>query len=252
MNIDGLVAVVTGGASGLGKACAKLLSNNGAKVFIADTNAELGRQAAVACGATFKRTDVTNESEVVALFDQIEKKGEPARILVNCAGTAPQLALLRDGEPHSLEVFEHILKVNVTGTFLPISRFVERLTTIGCEDDEKGVIINTSSITAFDGQAGHLAYAATKGAIASMTLPLARELAHHAIRAMTIAPGLFDTPMMKDISDRERADLGSQAPHPGRLGHANEFAELVCHIIANPMFNGETVRLDAALRMTAR
>jgi NAD(P)-dependent dehydrogenase (short-subunit alcohol dehydrogenase family) len=166
---------------------------------------------------------------------------------VNCAGIAPSLQIVRRGAPHCLDALAHILQVNITGTFLPITRFVKRLQKVKSIGEETGVIINTSSITAFDGQAGQAAYAATKGAITSMTLPLARELSRQKIRVMTVAPGIFDTPMLENLPRKD--ELGTQVPHPSRLGAPNEFASLARHIIENPMMNGEVIRLDGALRM---
>lgn len=248
MEMRGIKAIVTGGASGLGAACARNLVRKGAEVFIADVNAAHGTKVAAEAGIHFIETDVTEAEAFEAFLDQVEDGEEPARILVNCAGVAPCMQLVRNGEPHCLDAFNHILKTNITGTFLPITRFVKRLKAADLIGEEKGVIINTSSITAFDGQAEQTAYAATKGAINSMTLPLARELAPDKIRAMAIAPGIFETPMLENVPRKEQ--LGTQVPHPSRLGASDEFASLVRHIIENPMMNGEVVRIDGALRMT--
>lgn len=251
MQLSGIKAIVTGGASGLGLACAKAFVSKGAEVYIADVDEENGKRAASTTGITFMPTDVTKVDEVAALLDRIEADGEPARVLMNCAGIAPLLSLWRGDDLHCLDAFEHVLKTNITGTFLPSSRFAYRLRDAEPIGEEVGAIINTSSVTAFDGQAGHVAYAASKGAVAAMTLPLARELSRVRIRAVSIAAGLFDTPMLENVPNSHKVELGSQVPHPRRLGHPEEFAALVRHIVENPMINGEVIRLDGALRMTS-
>ena len=251
MKLDGIKAIVTGGASGLGKASSEALSAAGAHVWIADINDLEGARVARRAGMTFVDCDVTKDKDVDALLDAVEADGEPARVLINCAGMAPAMRLWdEDNDPHCMDAFEFILRTNITGTFLPLSRFAHRLYDAVPLGEERGVIINTASIAAFDGQAGRSAYAATKGAVRSMTLPLARELAHVGIRVNAIAPGLFDTPMVNHRPHEDTVGLGTQAPHPARLGRPDEFAALACHIIENTMINGEVLRLDAALRLT--
>jgi len=251
MRLDGIKAIITGGASGLGKACAIELAAKGAKVIVVDKDQDAGRElAATDAAINFCPCDVTKEADVDGMFEQIGRDQKPARIIVNCAGVAPSLRLNRSGVPHCLDAFKHTFDTNVVGTFLPITRFVQQLNKAAPVDEDTGVIINVSSITAFDGQAGQTAYAGSKGAVASMTLPLARELAQNRIRAVCIAPGPFETPMMKNVRRPVDNELGSQVPHPRRLGQPEEFAMLVRHIIENSMINGETIRLDGALRLT--
>lgn len=252
MKISGKTAIVTGGASGLGKACVEMLRNHGATVFIADIAEEGGREVASSTGAIYHPTDVTVESDIVRLFRAAGKGAEPARILINCAGFAPHMLLSRREGPHSVDAFRLTLETNVTGTFLPVSRFAHQLRGAEPVDGDAGVVIMTSSIVAFDGQVGHTAYSASKGAIAAMTLPMARDLARLKVRVMTIAPGPFETAMMADIPNPAENPLGSQTPHPARLGQPEEFADLAAHIISNPMLNGETIRLDGALRLGPR
>ena len=249
MQLRGMKAIVTGGASGLGLACARNLARKGAEVFVADTDEQAGAKASSDDGICFITADITDPEAVKALFDQATNGEEPARILVNCAGIAPLLKLVRAGVPHCLDAFEHVLKTNITGTFLPILHFVLSLKDAEAVGEERGVAINTSSIAAFDGHEGHTAYAATKGAINAMTLPLARELASEQIRIATIAPGLFETPMLANVPNPRKVELGCQVPHPTRLGLPNEYAALALHIIENPYINGEIIRLDGGLRM---
>ena len=249
MKIEEETAIVTGGASGLGLACAKLLQERGASVFVADIDERAGAAASNDLGTTFVPTDVTDEAQVENLLDQVASTHGPARILVNCVGIAPDIRVSRREGPHSIEAFRQVLETNIVGTFLPISRFAQRLHDDGPTEDETGVIVTTSSITAFDGQAGHAAYSATKAAIAGMTLPIARDLASLGIRIGCIAPGIFDTPMMNDIPNPHNHPLGQQVPFPRRLGKADEFANLVAHIVENQYLNGETIRLDGALRL---
>lgn len=251
MRLEGTKAIITGGASGLGKACAIALASRGAEVVVVDKDKEAGRElSAQNSGISFYPCDVTKEGDVEGVFEQVGRDQEPARIIVNCAGVAPKLQLNRSGVPHCIDAFKHTFNTNVVGTFLPITRFVLALANASPVDEDTGVIINTSSITAFDGQADQTAYAGSKGAVASMTLPLARELARDRIRAVCIAPGPFETSMMKNVRRPDDNELGSQVPHPRRLGRPEEFAALVCHVIENPMINGETIRLDGALRLT--
>ena len=251
MQLRGIKIIVTGGASGLGLACATSFAKKGAEVFIADRDRDAGAKAASDPGITFVHTDVTDAKSVDDLLDRVADGDEPARVLVNCAGIAPLLQLVRNGVPHCLDAFDHVLKTNITGTFLPVLRFAMRLKELEPVGDETGVIINTSSITAFEGQAGQTAYAATKGAISAMTLPLARELASDRIRVVAIAPGPFDTPMLANVPNGSKVELGTQVPHPSRLGLPEEFAALACHIIENQFLNGGVIRLDGGLRLNS-
>jgi NAD(P)-dependent dehydrogenase (short-subunit alcohol dehydrogenase family) len=273
MDIKGTVALITGGASGLGAATARRLFDAGASVVLADLassagasyagelNASRGADAAgggadAAGGrntAVFAPTDVTDEAQVQAAVDAAVALG-PLRIVVNCAGIAtPGKVLGRDGVL-PLETFNRVIQINLVGTFNVVRLAAAAMaatepaaTELGGE--ERGVIINTASVAAFDGQIGQPAYAASKGAVAAMTLPLARELARSLIRVVTIAPGIFETPMMAGLPAEAQESLGKQVPHPSRLGRPAEYANLAAHIIDNAMLNGETIRLDGAIRM---
>ena len=256
MLITDSVALVTGGASGLGAATAKALYDAGASVVLLDLPGSRGADTAAALGerARFVPADVTNEDDVRAAIAAALELG-PLRVVVNCAGVAtPGKVLGREGVL-PLANFERVIAINLTGTFNVIRLAAEAMAAQEALADpatgtqERGVIINTASVAAFDGQIGQPAYSASKGAVAAMTLPLARELARHLIRVMTIAPGIFETPMMASLSAEAQASLGAQVPHPARLGRPAEYASLVTHIVANQMLNGETIRLDGAIRM---
>ena len=256
MLITDSVALVTGGASGLGAATARVLHDAGAFVVLVDLSSSQGDAAAAALGerARFVAADVTDESQVKAAIAAAGELGN-LRIVVNCAGVAtPGKVLGREGVL-PLAAFEKVIAINLTGTFNVVRLAAEAMAATEPLVDpatgtpERGVIINTASVAAFDGQIGQPAYAASKGAVAAMTLPLARELARHFIRVMTIAPGIFETPMMASLSAEAQASLGAQVPHPARLGKPAEYAALVEHIVANQMLNGETIRLDGAIRM---
>jgi NAD(P)-dependent dehydrogenase (short-subunit alcohol dehydrogenase family) len=262
MDIKGSVALVTGGASGLGAATARRLFDAGASVVIADLGSSAGAAFAEELNsgrdgagntAVFVPTDVTSEDDVRAAVDSAAALG-PLRILVNCAGIAtPGKVLGRDGVL-PLETFNRVIQVNLVGTFnvIRLAAAEMALTKPAVTDlggEERGVIINTASVAAFDGQIGQPAYAASKGAVAAMTLPLARELARSLIRVVTIAPGIFETPMMAGLPTEAQESLGKQVPHPSRLGRPAEYANLAAHIVDNAMLNGETIRLDGAIRM---
>ncbi len=254
MDIRGLAAIVTGGASGLGGATAARLAAAGAKVTIFDLNAELGQSHAAAIGGLHIPVNVADEAAVAAAIAQAEEAHGKARILVNCAGIGtPAKVVGRDGSPLPLDAFTKTVSVNLMGSFNTLSKFAARIfdaEVIGAE--ERGVIINTASAAAFDGQIGQAAYAASKGGVVSMTLPIAREFARYGIRVMTIAPGLFWTPLLATLPQEALDSLGRQVPFPSRLGQPDEFAALVEHIVVNPMLNGEVIRLDGAIRMAAK
>lgn len=253
MKIEGCSAIVAGGASGLGAATVRLLAANGAKVAILDLNAELGMALASEVGGTFAAADVTSEESVNAALDQAEGLHGKARILVNCAGIGPPAkAVDRNGNPQPLAAFSKIVNVNLIGTFNVASKFAARAMTLDKVGEERGVIINTASVAAYDGQIGQCAYAASKSGIVGMTLPFAREMAQSAIRVVTIAPGLFLTPLLATLPEEAQRSLGQQVPFPSRLGDPSEYARLVEAIVTNPMLNGETIRLDGAIRMAPR
>lgn len=260
MDIKGTVALVTGGASGLGAATARRLFDAGASVVLVDLPRSAGEEYAAALNATssgqqavFSAADVTDEAQIQAAIDAAAALGT-LRIVVNCAGIAtPGKVLGRDGVL-PLEAFNKVIHVNLVGTFnvvrLAAAAMVQNepvSTELG--GPERGVIINTASVAAFEGQIGQPAYAASKGAVAAMTLPLAREFARSLIRVATIAPGIFETPMMAGLPPAAQESLGQQVPHPARLGRPAEYANLAAHIVENAMINGETIRLDGAIRM---
>jgi NAD(P)-dependent dehydrogenase (short-subunit alcohol dehydrogenase family) len=249
MRIEGAGALVAGGASGLGAATARRLAAGGARVTIADLNAERGEALAAELGAGFAACDVTDADQVEAA---VRAAGE-LRISVCCAGVGWAEKTAGRRGPHSFEPFQTVITVNLIGTFNVLRLAAAAM--LGNEPDgegERGVCINTASIAAYDGQIGQLAYSASKGGIVGMTLPAARDLAQSGIRVVTIAPGLFDTPLLAGLPEEARAALGEQVPHPHRLGRPDEYGELAAHIVENPMLNGEVIRLDGALRMPPR
>ncbi len=253
MKIDGQAAIVTGGASGLGGATAERLAACGARVALFDMNSEKGEAHAKTIGGAFFKVDVTDRAEVEAAIAEAEGLHGKARILVNCAGIGPPAKVIdRDGLAASLEQFNSVLNVNLSGSFNVLAQFAAALHTADTIGEERGVIINTASVAAYDGQIGQAAYAASKGGVVGMTLPVARELARYGIRVMTIAPGLFLTPLLETLSEEIRTSLGAQVPFPSRLGDPAEFAQLVQSIAENPMLNGETIRLDGAIRMAPK
>lgn len=253
MKIDGVAAIVTGGASGLGGGTVERLARSGAKVTILDLNAELGTTLANAVGGHFIRVDVTDEQAVAGAIAEAEAVNGKARILVNCAGIGPPGKVIdRDGHPLPLAAFSKIVTINLIGTFNVLSQFAAALHTADPIGEERGVVINTASVAAYDGQIGQAAYAASKGGVVGMTLPIARELARYGIRLMTIAPGIFWTPLLAMLPQDAQDSLGAQVPFPSRLGQPDEYAQLVEAIVTNPMLNGETIRLDGAIRMAPR
>ncbi|MFC8182180.1 3-hydroxyacyl-CoA dehydrogenase [Rhodococcus sp. NPDC057297] len=253
MKTDNIIALVTGGASGLGLATTEALVAAGAHVGILDLPGSPGEAVAQAQAGsvTFLPGDVTSTEDVSQALDVLSEQG-PLRVVVNCAGVGPPGKVLGKNGPLPLEDFERIVRINLLGTFNVIRLAAERIATTDSVDGERGVIVNTASVAAFDGQIGQPAYAASKGGIVSMALPIARELARHQIRVATIAPGIFDTPLLKTLPEDARASLGAQVPHPSRLGDPEEFGALVRHIVENPMLNGEVIRLDGAIRMAPR
>jgi NAD(P)-dependent dehydrogenase (short-subunit alcohol dehydrogenase family) len=253
MNLDQISVLVTGGASGLGGATATLLAGRGARVTILDVNAEAGKNAASAFGGHFVAADVTDEDSIARALDSAENAHGVTRILVNCAGVAPAIKTVsKDGKPHPLEAFRKAVGINLIGTYNVIAQFAARLSAADSIGEERGVIVNTASVAAYDGQMGQAAYAASKGGVVGMTLPIARDLAQHRIRVVTIAPGIFLTPMLMGLPQDAQESLGHQVPHPSRLGRPEEYAMLVESIIINPMLNGEVIRLDGAIRMAPR
>lgn len=253
MEINGLAAIVTGGASGLGGATAAMLARCGAKVTVFDLNVDLGTAHANAIGGHFIKVDVTDEAAVDTALSEAEALQGTARILVSCAGIAPPAKVIdREGAAMPLAAFAKIISINLIGTFNVLSKFAARLHDAESVGEERGVIINTASVAAFEGQIGQAAYAASKGGVAAMTLPVARELARYGIRVMTIAPGIFWTPMLAGLPQDAQDSLGQQVPFPNRLGTPEEYAQLAQSIIANAMLNGETIRLDGAIRMAPR
>ncbi|MEE8490099.1 MAG: 3-hydroxyacyl-CoA dehydrogenase [Acidimicrobiia bacterium] len=253
MNIEGVAAIVTGGASGLGAATVRRLARKGARVLVADVQAELGDAVADEVGGAFVRTDVTNSDEVQAAVDAAGKMG-PVRVLVNCAGIGPPSRTLgRDGTPLELDFFEMVLRVNLIGTFNAIRLTAAAMAkTEPVADGGRGVIVNTASVAAFDGQVGQAAYSASKGGIVGMTLPVARDLAVVGIRVNTIAPGLMDTPLLAGLPEPARESLAKQVLFPRRLGEPDEFAHLAYHIVENDYLNGETIRMDGGIRMAPK
>jgi NAD(P)-dependent dehydrogenase (short-subunit alcohol dehydrogenase family) len=254
MLIENASALVTGGASGLGEATSRRLAERGAAVTIADVNEEKGAALAAELGAEFVRADVTSEDDVRAAVEAAAGHGEGGlRIAVSCAGVGWAEKVAGKRGPHQSVPFETVVRINLIGTF-NVLRFAATamLGNEPLEDGERGVCVNTASIAAFDGQVGQIAYSASKGGVVGMTLPAARDLAPSGIRVCTIAPGLFDTPLLAALPQEARDALGAQVPFPPRLGAPAEYAALAAHIVENPMLNGEVIRLDGALRMAPR
>jgi NAD(P)-dependent dehydrogenase (short-subunit alcohol dehydrogenase family) len=253
MQIKNSVFLVTGGASGLGAATARMAAEGGGKVVIADLQADLGEKLAKELGGRFVRTDVSSEADGKAAVAAALKEFGGLHVLVNCAGIALAERTLGKEAPHDLGRFVKVITVNVFGTFNMIRLAADAMAKAGPNaSGERGVIVNTASVAAFDGQIGQAAYSASKGGIVGMTLPIARELAQYGIRVLTIAPGLFLTPLLAGLPQEAQDSLAAAIPFPRRLGQADEFASLAAHMVDNPYLNGEVVRLDGALRMAPR
>ncbi|MGH2779031.1 MAG: 3-hydroxyacyl-CoA dehydrogenase [Actinomycetota bacterium] len=255
MDIADKVALITGGASGLGLATARAFVAAGGAVVLVDLDSSNGDATAKELGdrARFAPADVTSEEQVRAAVRTAVETFGGLHVNVNCAGVGfPGRVLTRDGAANDLERYEFVVRVNLIGTFNVLRLSAEQMATQEPESDERGVIVNTASIAAFDGQIGQAAYASSKGGIAGMTLPVARDLAAKLIRCVAIAPGTFDTPMLAGLPEEARQKLADGIPHPHRLGRPDEFAALAMHIVTNPMLNGTTIRLDGALRMPPR
>jgi NAD(P)-dependent dehydrogenase (short-subunit alcohol dehydrogenase family) len=253
MDIQGAAALVTGGASGLGRATVDVLHAAGAGVVVLDLPGSAGEAVATELGdrVRFVGGDVRRPEDVAAALDAAAELG-PLRVAVNCAGTGEALRTVGKQGVHPLDRFTRIIEINLIGTFNVIRLAAERMAGAEPVDGERGVIVNTASVAAFDGQIGQAAYSASKGGVVGMTLPVARDLAGLQIRVVTIAPGLFDTPLLAGLPEEARESLGRQVPHPSRLGDPAEFGALAGHVVANPMLNGEVIRLDGAIRMAPR
>jgi len=255
MEIKDSVAVVTGGASGLGKACVRNLVNRGGKVAIFDFAEDRGEKVASELGdaVTFCMTDITDEANVQAAIDKTIEAFGAIHIAVNCAGVGIPAKVLGKEGPMSMDHFNKVVQINLMGTMNVVRLAAEKMVkNQGSDDGEKGVVINVASVAAFDGQIGQAAYSASKAGVAGMTLPIAREFAEYGIRIMTIAPGIFRTPMVEGLPENVQEALGKMVPFPKRLGEPSEFAALVQHIVENAMLNGEVIRLDGAIRMAAK
>ena len=250
MQLEGVTAIVTGGASGLGEATVQAFQAKGATVFVLDLPS--AEEKVDPRKATFVACDVTRADQVEAAVGKAAASGS-LRVCVNCAGVAiAERTLGRDGSPAALEPFALTVQINLIGTFNVTRLAAAAIAKADPVDGERGVIVNTASVAAFDGQIGQAAYSASKGGVVGMTLPIARDLAVSLIRYATIAPGLFDTPLFESLPQEARAALGASVPHPSRLGHPSEYAGLAVHIVENPMLNGETIRLDGAIRMAPK
>jgi NAD(P)-dependent dehydrogenase (short-subunit alcohol dehydrogenase family) len=255
MQIAGQHALVTGGGSGLGEAVARALAAAGARVSVLDVNAAGAQRVAADIGGFATAADIADTASLTAALDAAEAQQQgPARIVMNIAGIGTAKRVIgRDGEPAPLEDFERVIRINLIGTYNVIRLTAARIAKLApLQDGERGVMLMTASVAAFDGQVGQEAYSASKGGITAMTLPLARDLAQHGIRVMTVAPGLFSTPLMKSLPQDIQDALGASIPFPKRLGHPEEFAALATHIVSNVHLNGETIRLDGAVRLAPR
>jgi NAD(P)-dependent dehydrogenase (short-subunit alcohol dehydrogenase family) len=254
MELASVRAVVTGGASGLGRATAGRITASGGRVAILDRPASAGAEVAKSlANAVFTPADVTSADEVARALDTARDRMDGINVLVNCAGIGTAMKTFGKAGPARLEEFTRVISVNLIGTFNCIRLAAAHMArNAPGPDGERGVVINTASVAAFDGQVGQAAYSASKGGIVGMTLPIARDLAEQGIRVMTIAPGIFETPLLGTLPEPVRASLARQVPFPSRLGQPDEYAALACHIVTNVMLNGETIRLDGAIRMAPR
>jgi len=248
MQIQGNVFIITGGASGLGEATARMITANGGKVVIADVQVEAGQKLAAELNATFVKCDVTQEADGQAVVAAATAAGT-LRGLINCAGVAPAVKTVGKDGAHPLELFQRVVNINLVGTFNMARLAAEAMSKTDAIQEERGIIINTASVAAYDGQIGQAAYASSKAAVVGLTLPMARDLSRNGIRVMTIAPGIFETPMLLGMPQEVQDALGKMVPFPSRLGKPNEYAQLAKSIIENMMLNGETIRLDGAIRM---
>src|SRR6187549_541488 len=252
MQLQDVAVLITGGGSGLGAATARAMAAKGAKIGVIDQNKENAEKVAAEVKGVALHVDVTDEEAIKAAIAKAEAAHGIARVLMNCAGIGgSQRTVGKDGV-YPLAKFVRIINVNLIGTFNVLRLFAERLATAPPIGEERGVIINTASVAAYEGQIGQIAYAASKGGVVGLTLPAARDLASLKIRVNTIAPGLFLTPLLMGLNEEARKSLGAQVPHPARLGDASEYGNLAVHIVENPMLNGETIRLDGAIRMAPR
>jgi NAD(P)-dependent dehydrogenase (short-subunit alcohol dehydrogenase family) len=253
MNPKDQIAIVTGGGSGLGEATARALAAHGVKVGVLDIGIDRAHKVAEEIGGVAVKCDVSNsEGAESAIAEVVEKLGTP-RILVNCAGIAVGMKTIGKEGPHPLDLYRTVIEVNLIGTFNMIRLAADRMAKLDpLEGGERGVIVNTASVAAYDGQIGQAAYSASKGGVVGMTLPIARDLARSGIRVMTIAPGIFKTPMMAAMPQEVQDSLGAAVPFPSRLGEPSEYAALALHIVGNQMLNGETIRLDGAIRMAPK
>jgi NAD(P)-dependent dehydrogenase (short-subunit alcohol dehydrogenase family) len=253
MDIKGHTAIVTGGASGLGGATARRIAAAGGKVAIFDFNEELAKQTADKIGGKAYVVDVTDSAKVQEQVEAVAADLGDIRACINCAGTGIAVRTVSKNGPHNIDAYRKIIEINLIGTFAVLSQAAWQMSQLDPLDGgERGVIVNTASVAAFDGQIGQAAYAASKGGVVGMTLPVARDLASMGIRVCTIAPGLFNTPLLQGLPDEAKASLGAQVPFPSRLGEPDEYAQLAMQIVENPMLNGETIRLDGAIRMAPK
>jgi NAD(P)-dependent dehydrogenase (short-subunit alcohol dehydrogenase family) len=252
MQLTDIPVLITGGGSGLGAATARAMAAKGARVAVLDQHRENAEKVAAEIMGVALVGDVTREDDIKAAIAKGEASHGTARILVNCAGIGGSARIVGKEGVYPLAKFTRVIEVNLIGTFNVLRLFTEQLLKQPPVGEERGVIINTASVAAFDGQIGQVAYSASKGGIVGMTLPVARDLAQHLIRVNTIAPGLFLTPLLMGLNEEARKSLGAQVPHPARLGDASEYGALAVHIVENAMLNGETIRLDGAIRMAPR
>lgn len=253
MNVEGQIAIVTGAGSGLGEATARALAAKGARVAIFDVGMERAQAVAADIGGIAVKCDVSDADSGVAAMAEVQQKLGAARILVNCAGIAIGVKTIGKEGPHPLDQYRRVIEINLVGTFNMIRLFADAAAKLEpLHGGERGVIVNTASVAAYDGQVGQAAYSASKGGVVGMTLPVARDLARSGIRVCTIAPGIFRTPMMAAMPQDVQDSLGAAVPFPSRLGEPSEYAALALHIVGNQMLNGETIRLDGAIRMAPK